>query len=92
MFPWSEPKRLVVPNQINCLWLFLLPRRLMKTSIHGNTFRVTGPLCGESTTDSQQKRPVMQSFGGLFVVKLNVFYNSRMANEMSRLNDHMTSS
>ena len=46
----------------------------MMTSSNGNIFRVTGPLCGESTFDRwfpHTKRPVTCSFDAFFDVRLN---------------------
>ena len=43
----------------------------MMTSSHGNTFHITGPLWGESTSKwwiPFAKRTVMQNFDVLFVV------------------------
>ena len=36
------------------------------TSSTGNSFRVTGPLCGEFTGEFPSQRPVTRSFGGFF--------------------------
>ena len=43
------------------------------TSSNGNTFRVTGPLCGEFTGPGEfpTQRPVTQSFGVFFDLRLN---------------------
>ena len=44
----------------------------MKTSWHGDTFRMTGPLWGKSTVqvDSPHKKSVMRTFGILIVANL----------------------
>ena len=41
------------------------------TSSNGNIFHVTGPLCGEFTSEFPTQRPVMRSFDVLFDLHLN---------------------
>ena len=44
---------------------------LMKTSLNGNIFRVTGPLCGDFTGEFPSQRPVTRSFDAFFDLRLN---------------------
>ena len=44
--------------------------QIMMTSPNGNIFRVTGPLCGEFTSEVPAQRPVMRSFGVFFDLRL----------------------
>ena len=53
--------------------LFIWPRSYMMTSSNGNIFRVTDHLCGEFTVTGEfpAQRPVTQSFGVFFDLRLN---------------------
>ena len=58
----------------------------MMTSSNENIFLVTGPLCGEFTT----QRPVTRSFGVFFDLRLekNVWVNNREAGDLKRYRAH----
>ena len=53
--------------------------RLMITSWHSDTFRIGGPLWGESNDDSPQKESVMWSFDIFFVVSLNKLWKKQLS-------------
>ena len=55
-----------------CNYLFM-PSVHMMTSLNGNIFRVTGPLCGEFTGPGEfpTQRPVTRSFDVFFDLRLN---------------------
>ena len=46
-------------------------RHRMMTSLNGNIFRVSGPLCGEFTGEFPSQRPVTRSFDVFFGLRLN---------------------
>ena len=56
-----------------CFFIFGLEpvKKFMKTSSNGDVFRVTGYLCGEITGKFPAQRPVTQSFGVFFDLRLN---------------------
>ena len=66
----------------------------MMTSLNGNIFRVTGPLCGEFTDPGEvpAQRPVTRSFDAAFHLRLNkrlsnyiyIYISNRDAGDMRR--------
>ena len=61
------------------------------TSSNGNTFRVTGPLCGEFTGPGEfpTQRPVTRSFDVFFIcVWINDWVNNREAGDLRRHRGH----
>ena len=68
MFVWSNGQLTAPPYKAR----FQFSPGMM-TSSNGNIFRVTGPLCGEFTGPGEfpTQRPVTQSFGVFFELRLN---------------------
>ena len=64
---------------------------IMMTSLNGNIFRVTGPLCGEFTGPGEfpTQRPVTRSFDvSLICVWINGWINNREAGDLRRYRAH----
>ena len=75
------------------LYIIIYTELAMMTSCHGNTFRVTDTLYGEST--GHQWIPLTKSkyrgLWGFFGVRLNKCMNKRLNRRLRRYNAHATS-
>ena len=66
-------KKMHIFKKTFCDWFAHILGIFIMTSSNGNTFRVTGPLCGEITGPGEfpTQRPVTRSFDDFFDLRLN---------------------
>ena len=81
----------------DCIWRWVITSKnvnnqAMMTPLNGNSFRVTGPLCGEFTGHRESfpsQRPVTRSFDIFFDLRLNKdWVNNRDAGDLRHNRAH----